>query len=413
MKPELKIDPELEQLIPPLAPDECRALEESILREGIREPLVVWRRKGCRDVLVDGHNRYRIAKKHDLPFKVSALTFSTKQDVKLWMWQEQSARRNWSQFSKVEALIRILEPELREEAQRHQKRGKPLPPGDEKVRTDQRIAEMSGCSEATVQRVRYALRHGAALVLKRCRSGEYSIKQAYKTVRLNKHRQEEERRESRRITEADRDSIAGENRFTVFASPVAQALEQIPPARVSLILTDPPYGRKFLPLYEELALVAAKTLKKGGYLVCMTGQIMLPDVMNALGKHLDYFWTGAVLTSVDSAKVTVIRPLGVRSKWKPLLVYTNGKPAKTPKLFEDLVVGDGKAKELHLHGQNPLDFHPIISTFTKTNDLVWDPFCGAGSIPLACLALKRRIVASDADPVAVKTTLERLREASQ
>jgi len=410
---EFRIDPELEQLIPPLSPDECRALEDSIMRDGIREPLIVWRRKGCRDVLVDGHNRYRIAIKHDLPFEVVALTFCNKQEVKFWMWKEQSARRNWSQFSKVEALIRILEPELREKAQRHQKRGRPLLPGDEEVRTDARIAEMAGCSEASVQRVRYALRHGGDLVIKRCRSGDYSIKQAYKTVRLNRQRQEEQRREDRRIAKADHASLKQEDRFTVFASPVATAVDQVPYGKVSLILTDPPYGKKYLPLYDDLAFVAAKALKKGGYLACMTGQIMLPDIMNALGKHLNYFWTGALLTSVDSPKVTVIRPLGVRSKWKPILVYTKGKPAKMIKLFEDLVIGEGKVKEHHLHGQNPNDFHPVIKSLTNTNDLIWDPFCGAGSIPLACIALKRRVVASDADPVAVKTTLEQLSKSSQ
>ncbi len=38
----IKIDPEFKALIPPLAPDELRQLEENILRDGCRDPLVVW-----------------------------------------------------------------------------------------------------------------------------------------------------------------------------------------------------------------------------------------------------------------------------------------------------------------------------------------------------------------------------------
>ena len=60
----LKIDPEFKALIPPLTPDERAGLEASILTEGCRDALIVWG-----DILIDGHNRYEICTKHNIPYK--------------------------------------------------------------------------------------------------------------------------------------------------------------------------------------------------------------------------------------------------------------------------------------------------------------------------------------------------------
>ena len=51
----MRIDEEFQKLIPALTPEEYKGLEASILAEGCRDALVVWG-----DVLVDGHNRYKI-----------------------------------------------------------------------------------------------------------------------------------------------------------------------------------------------------------------------------------------------------------------------------------------------------------------------------------------------------------------
>ena len=46
---QLIIDPEFRDLIPPLSAQELENLEESLLREGCREPIVIWNHKS--DVL--------------------------------------------------------------------------------------------------------------------------------------------------------------------------------------------------------------------------------------------------------------------------------------------------------------------------------------------------------------------------
>lgn len=91
--PKIIIDEEFKFLLPRLDPESHTALEASILEHGIRDAIVIW--KG-HDILIDGHNRYGIAQKHDLPFKTTELEFPTREDVIIWMITTQIARRNLS-----------------------------------------------------------------------------------------------------------------------------------------------------------------------------------------------------------------------------------------------------------------------------------------------------------------------------
>ena len=57
---QLRIDPEFESRIPPLTDDEFEQLEENILADGvIISPIIIWN-----DLIIDGHNRFRIFEKH-------------------------------------------------------------------------------------------------------------------------------------------------------------------------------------------------------------------------------------------------------------------------------------------------------------------------------------------------------------
>ncbi|MDZ4356201.1 MAG: plasmid replication/partition related protein [Variovorax sp.] len=88
------VNEELKAYIDPLTPEEYEALERSSLNEGCRDALVLWG-----DVLVDGHNRYGICQKHDLPFQtVQNTRFKTLQDVHLWMIDQHLGRRSISDY---------------------------------------------------------------------------------------------------------------------------------------------------------------------------------------------------------------------------------------------------------------------------------------------------------------------------
>lgn len=91
----LKIDPEFQGKIPPLTFEELNQLEANILRDGrIINPIIVWQ-----GLIVDGHNRYTIAKKHpEIPFTVHEKEFASRYEAIIWIcktsWGGATSHRN-------------------------------------------------------------------------------------------------------------------------------------------------------------------------------------------------------------------------------------------------------------------------------------------------------------------------------
>ena len=102
MNTSLVINPELRDLLPPLSPKQFAKLESEILKDGCTAPLVVWG-----NIIVDGHHRYTICMKHNVPFQTTPKTFESMDDAKLWMWQNQNSRRNLSRFQRAEIALKM------------------------------------------------------------------------------------------------------------------------------------------------------------------------------------------------------------------------------------------------------------------------------------------------------------------
>jgi len=99
---EIEINEELRAYIDPLSQDEYAALEGSLLAEGCRDALVLWG-----SVLVDGHNRYGICKKHGIEFRtVQNTTFQSMDDVRLWMIDNHLGRRSISDYQRGVLALR-------------------------------------------------------------------------------------------------------------------------------------------------------------------------------------------------------------------------------------------------------------------------------------------------------------------
>ncbi len=90
---QLDILEDFKNYIVPLQPEEYKQLEKNILREGCRDPLVVWKSEEKR-YLLDGHNRYRICTTHNLSFDITELEFEDKEKARLWIINNQLGKRN-------------------------------------------------------------------------------------------------------------------------------------------------------------------------------------------------------------------------------------------------------------------------------------------------------------------------------
>lgn len=188
----IKIDKEFESLIPPLSDDEFKQLEENCLRDGIRDPLILWALPNGDNILVDGHNRWKIAAQHGgMSFTTKCMEFDDRDEVIAWICNNQLGRRNISMFDRV-----TLEDRKKTAiAKRANKGGRPTkekPPkkswevNDRKTHreneTDYKIAKAAGTSEDTVRKVRRINEAAPEGVKKAVREGKLSINQAFNST---------------------------------------------------------------------------------------------------------------------------------------------------------------------------------------------------------------------------------------
>jgi site-specific DNA-methyltransferase (adenine-specific) len=174
---------------------------------------------------------------------------------------------------------------------------------------------------------------------------------------------------------------------------------------IDAIITDPPYGKDALPLYDYLGGLAKYALKPNASLFVMVGQSYLPTILEALSRHLTYHWTIAYVTPGGQAPHLWTR--NVNSFWKPILWFVNG-------VYNGPCVGDkvespvnNNDKDFHNWGQSEAGMVALIQAVTKTGDLLLDPFLGAGTTGIAS-RLGRGFIGVDNSEEAVALSNQRL-----
>lgn len=83
----LRIDPDLQKLVQPLSRPSFERLENSILTEGCKEPLLVWG-----DLIIDGFNRHKICTEHGIPFNIKKAYFRSRDEAIVWICATQLKR---------------------------------------------------------------------------------------------------------------------------------------------------------------------------------------------------------------------------------------------------------------------------------------------------------------------------------
>jgi hypothetical protein len=89
--PILQVDPEFQNLIPPLSSEEKLQLEANLQEFGCIDPLVVWLGTG---ILLDGHNRYEICIRLQIPYKIVEIEITDRAAAICWIANHQLGRRN-------------------------------------------------------------------------------------------------------------------------------------------------------------------------------------------------------------------------------------------------------------------------------------------------------------------------------
>jgi hypothetical protein len=173
----ITVNEELRAYIDPLTPEEHAALERSILAEGCRDALVLWG-----DVLVDGHNRYGICRKHGIAFNtVQNTRFQSMADVHLWMIDQHLGRRSVSDFQRGVLALRkkeILEAQAPVEPESSPEQAAAAVPAAEPLSTREAIARAARISSTTVSQIEKIQKAAAPELVAAVKAGEVSINAA-------------------------------------------------------------------------------------------------------------------------------------------------------------------------------------------------------------------------------------------
>lgn len=204
---ELKIDPELRDLLPPLTSEEYKQLEKNIVENGFDRnfPIMEWQ-----GFIVDGHNRYDICKKHNIEPIIGTLAYETKEEVMEWMLDIQLGRRNLTPIQKI-AITEKYRPIYEKQAKENQRLASggdrksdkykrenqgmvKLPDLDKQINptTSEKLASIANVSEKTYRMGAKILNSGNEKLKQEVLSGEKSINAGYKELTGKKENKKEE-----------------------------------------------------------------------------------------------------------------------------------------------------------------------------------------------------------------------------
>lgn len=413
---DIKIDKRIKDLIPTLLAGELEQLEKNILRDGCRDPLVVWKEKG---ILLDGHNRLSICEKHGADYKVVGLPFDSWAAAEVWVIENQIGKRNLSETQRAICAARLA---TLQDGQRAS--------SIDGAVTREEAAKRFNVSTGSLDRARAVLESGVPELIAACQRDEIAISVAAEIAELDEDiqkklaenspeaarvaKEKKKKKAAKRKAERARKKVEalkeshplnGE-RFKLYVGDLVEVgKKHIADASVDAIITDPPYPEEFLPEYKKLANLAARVLRPGGHCLVMVGQANLPGVIDALvsDDQLIYTWTLAYLTPGASTQAFGRK---VKSNWKPVIWLVKGK--NDWEHVEDFLTSDKNDKRFHEWGQSVGGLAQIVERFTVPKSLIFDPFLGGGSTAIAALESDRLFVGCDIDAGCVAESAKRI-----
>lgn len=439
------IDNEFKLLIPALHQDEFQQLEENILKDGIRDPLIVWG-----ETLIDGHNRYEIAQKHSLQYKTISYEFNTRNDVIIWIIKNQFGRRNLSSYDRSKLALK-LKPVIAEKAKENQEQGvnqyslcqKSDKPIIEKIDTKKELAKIANVSHDTINKVEKIEKKAIEPIKQMVKNETISINQAEKIAKLEPEQQEkilpkiekgltvekifeqEKSEEKARILEERKQEILEQTKQEikeikpiVYNEDCKDFLKKYDLKSVNLLLTDPPYSTDVENIIDFVSSWYYEALSK----VREDGRAYI--FIGAYPKEVSAYLNAKIPEWLELKQILVWsykNTLGVSPKDRYNLNYQNclyvvGKNApdlNCPLTSEQWAVQeinapDGRLGDRYHKWQKPLEIaERFIRHSTKEGDIVIDPFCCTGTHLIAACKLKRKAFGCDIDSENLKIAIKR------
>ena len=419
------IDNEFKGLIPPLTDEEYKGLEESILKDGCRDALVLWG-----EILVDGHNRYEICTRHNIPFKTVQKEFTSRDDVKLWMIGNQLARRNINKYARttLESVsdeiqsrrnaVREKEHERKTTFVKSQKSNLPTFDTTKDIAKKANVGEQTASRVLTInKKIDKAIAENKQIagqepeqLKKKLMDGDVSINKAYNAIKLEEKKETIKQAEQKIAEQATNDT-----------KPILRICDSIgykPTEKYDLLLTDPPYSTDVEDIDEfvdKWLYNALDGVKDTGFAFVFIGAYPkeLKAYLNAkTPEHIELcqqlIWTYKNTLGnnpKDRYKQNYQSCLFYRGKNAPALdcPLTSEQWA-----VQEINAPDGRQGDRYHAWQKPIEIaERFIRHSTKQGDTIFDPFACTGTFLLAGAKLGRKAYGFEINPDNAKIAFER------
>jgi DNA methylase/ParB-like nuclease domain len=407
--------------VPPLSKQDCEALRESLRKRGFlsKYPIII---NPNGDVL-DGHHRLRLCRELGIQpvFAIEYAYVGDEIEEELFVRQINRARRQLPLWQKIEMALED-KPLLAKQAERNMMEGKTLSPDKERVHTDKKLASELGIGTGTLWMVeqviktaqqspennleysydgRYRGHEGPsyAQLLEDARAGKLSPVEAYNALK-----RDQRIKAKRAETKASISGMGLPQKLTLLnmdstTTSAPQDIPEIPDNSVDLIVTDPPYMKKYLPVFEALAGFAARKLKEGGSLLFYYNVGFEPDIHRMFAKYEDqltWWWRFHVHHGGDTTRV---HDRQLRVEGKDMMWFVKGKKGRlTGNYIMDWIQSKKPDKDLHPWAQSGSEAEYLIEGLTISEDsLVVDPFLGSGAFAIPAIRLGRYFIGIEID----------------
>ena len=411
----IQVKEEFKNLIPALSAEEYAQLEANILQEGIREPIITWN-----GFIIDGHNRYSIAKRFDLEFKTTSKHFASEESVKEWMILNQFGRRNLSNYQRS-VLALELEEVFKEKAKDNLSKGGKGFLISEKVNTNKEISNIANVGKDTIAKVKKIQEKAPEEVKQKLSTGEVSINAAYKEIK----KEEKKQNFINKKIEFEKPIININTNQKIIEGDSRQVLKTLDKKSFDLLLSDPPYGMDFksgwnikdkiqndkiedtVKLFEEVLKESVPLLKDDAHFYLFGNINYLPQIKPIIEKYLTLknilIWDRQIIGMGDLKSYGNsydIVYFGYNKKWKDL----HGTRERDILNFQRV----DPAKNIH-PTEKPLDMlEYLIKKSSQENDKILEPFAGGGSTLVAAKNTNRKATGIEIENKYVQLIKERI-----
>jgi site-specific DNA-methyltransferase (adenine-specific) len=203
-------------------------------------------------------------------------------------------------------------------------------------------------------------------------------------------------------------TVASGEGWTLIHGDCLQVLPTLDAGSVDAVITDPPFLKKNLGLYGQMASCLPRILKPGGSLFAMVPHFGIAHVLPAVSEYLKWRWLFCMWQEKGKHPRMA---MGIEVMWFPVGWWVNGSWPTGRGFIRDGFENTPVVKTFHPWEKSPEWAEHCIKT-VPLDGVVLDCFAGSGSTGVACLQTGRRFIGIELDAAYFEVARQRLEAVS-